>query len=74
MRDVPPVDADIILDPFLLNALPRSLAGTACYIVGVAVVAFFVAGWTAGWIGRLVGSGGVGGGGGGGWEGVKKRQ
>jgi hypothetical protein len=44
-----------------------------CYIVGVAVVAFLVAGWTAGWIRGLVVIGG-GGGGGGGLEGVKKRQ
>jgi hypothetical protein len=73
MRDVPPVDVDIILDQFLFNALPRSLAGTVCYIVGVAVVAFLVAGWTAGWIRGLVVIGG-GGGGGGGLEGVKKRQ
>ncbi|KAK4043533.1 hypothetical protein C8A01DRAFT_12913 [Parachaetomium inaequale] len=43
MRNVPPVHVDIILDPFLLNVLPRSLAGIACYIVGVAVVAYFLA-------------------------------
>ncbi|KAK3906113.1 hypothetical protein C8A05DRAFT_41052 [Staphylotrichum tortipilum] len=43
MRDVPPVAADIILDPFLFNAVPRSLAGTACYIAAVAVAAYFIA-------------------------------
>lgn len=39
MNSVPPVDADVILDPFLFNVLPRSLAGTVCYIVAVAVAA-----------------------------------
>ena len=58
MSNVPPVDVDIILDPFLLNALPRSLAGTACYIVIVAVVAFFLARRIASWIqGLAAGSG-----------------
>ncbi|KAL2185224.1 hypothetical protein L209DRAFT_756260 [Thermothelomyces heterothallicus CBS 203.75] len=42
MRSVPPVDVDIILDPFLFNLLPRSLGGTACYIVAVAVAAYLL--------------------------------
>ncbi|KAL2169303.1 hypothetical protein VTG60DRAFT_6237 [Thermothelomyces hinnuleus] len=42
MSSVPPVDVDIILDPFLFNLLPRSLAGTACYIVAVAVAAYLL--------------------------------
>ncbi|KAK3293228.1 uncharacterized protein B0H64DRAFT_434450 [Chaetomium fimeti] len=54
MRDVPPVDVDVILDPFLFNVLPRSIAGTACYIVAVAAVAFLVARWTTGRIRGLV--------------------
>ncbi len=58
MSNVPPVDVDIILDPFLLNALPRSLAGTVCYIVIVAVVAFFLARRTASWIQGLAASNG----------------
>ncbi|KAL2116892.1 hypothetical protein VTJ04DRAFT_9060 [Mycothermus thermophilus] len=41
MLHPPPVDADIILDPFLFNVLPRSLAGTVGYLVFVAVVAYF---------------------------------
>ncbi|KAK0706501.1 hypothetical protein B0T26DRAFT_743740 [Lasiosphaeria miniovina] len=44
MRDVARVDADVILDPFvLLNAVPRSLLPTAAYIVVVAAAAFYVA-------------------------------
>lgn len=54
MSSVPPVDVDIILDPFLLNVLPRSIAGTACYIVGVAVVAYLVAGGVASRIRGLI--------------------
>lgn len=54
MRDVPPVDVDIILDPFLFNVLPRSIAGTACYIVGVAVAAYFLASQIAAWIQGLI--------------------
>ncbi len=50
MRTAPPVDVDIILDPFLFNILPRSLAGTVCYIVVVAVVAYLLAGRIASWI------------------------
>lgn len=45
MRDVPPVDVDLILDPFLGNVLPRSLAPTAAYVVAVAAVSFFVGRW-----------------------------
>jgi hypothetical protein len=54
MSTVPPVDVDIILDPFLLNVLPRSIAGTACYIVVVAVVAYFVAGRAVSGFQRLI--------------------
>ena len=60
MSNVPAVDVDIILDPFLLNALPRSLAGTACYIAMVAVVAFFLARRIASWIQGVASSGGSG--------------
>lgn len=43
MSDVPPVDVDIILDPFVQNVLPRSLVPTVGYIIVVAAVSFFVA-------------------------------
>jgi hypothetical protein len=43
MADVPPVDVDLILDPFVGNVLPRSLVPTVGYIAVVAVVSFFVA-------------------------------
>ncbi|KAK4115729.1 hypothetical protein N656DRAFT_678844, partial [Canariomyces notabilis] len=54
MSKVPPVDVDIILDPFLFNILPRSIAGTACYIIGVAVAAFFLSGKIITWIQQLI--------------------
>ncbi|KAK4120866.1 hypothetical protein N657DRAFT_624523 [Parathielavia appendiculata] len=54
MRDVPPVDVDIILDPFLMNVLPRSIAGTACYIVAVAVVTFHLARRMSLWFQELI--------------------
>lgn len=43
MRNPPPVLVDIILDPFLLNILPRSLLPTVGYIVVVAAAAYFAA-------------------------------
>lgn len=54
MSSVPPVAVDIILDPFRFNALPRSIAGTACYIVGVAMAAYFLAGRVVAWIQGLI--------------------
>lgn len=45
-----PVDVDIILDPFILNVLPRSLGPTAIYISGVAAAAFFISGLIYRWI------------------------
>ncbi|KAF2156097.1 hypothetical protein K461DRAFT_291050 [Myriangium duriaei CBS 260.36] len=41
MRSPPVVHIDLILDPYLLNAVPRSLLATAGYILCVALV-----GWT----------------------------
>lgn len=37
-----PVDVDIILDPFILNILPRSLGSIAVHIAFVAVAAWFL--------------------------------
>jgi hypothetical protein len=45
-----PVDVDIILDPFILNILPRSLGPTAIYITIVAVAAWFISGYIYRWI------------------------
>ncbi|KAF2197935.1 hypothetical protein GQ43DRAFT_434723 [Delitschia confertaspora ATCC 74209] len=50
MDDPPPVDVDIILDPFLLNIIPRSLAPTALYIAVVAVGAWFLSGAIYRWL------------------------
>jgi hypothetical protein len=47
MENVPPVMADIILDPFLWNVFPRSLVPTAVYTIVIAVVAYFVGGFLA---------------------------
>jgi hypothetical protein len=45
MEIVPPVAVDLILDPFLLNVLPRSLAPTAAWTVIVAAAAWLISGW-----------------------------
>lgn len=42
MANPPPVEVDIILDPYLLNIFPRSLVPTAVYIIIVAVCAWVV--------------------------------
>jgi hypothetical protein len=44
MENVPPVDLDIILDPYLLNVLPKSLLPTAGYLCVLAVCSWFLAG------------------------------
>ncbi|KAF2003028.1 hypothetical protein P154DRAFT_544074 [Amniculicola lignicola CBS 123094] len=50
MEHPPPVDADIILDPFILNVLPRSLAPFAAYISVVAVGAWLLSGYVYRWL------------------------
>lgn len=40
----------IVLDPFLLNILPRSLAPVAIYITFVAVAAWFLSGYIYRWL------------------------
>lgn len=47
MENVPPVMADVILDPFLWNVFPRSLVPTAVYTIVIAVIAYFVGGFLA---------------------------
>ncbi|KAF3387146.1 hypothetical protein F1880_001240 [Penicillium rolfsii] len=54
MRDVPPVLADVILDPFLWNVFPRSLVPTAGWIFLVAIVAGVVGRWVVGELGRVI--------------------
>jgi hypothetical protein len=46
MKNVPPVHADIILDPYLLNIFPQSLVPTAVYIVIIVIIGWFLSGWT----------------------------
>lgn len=45
MKTVPPVQADIILDPYLFNVLPESLIPTAGYLVAVAALGWYVSGY-----------------------------
>ncbi|TKA74872.1 hypothetical protein B0A55_05040 [Friedmanniomyces simplex] len=44
MSSPPAVDVDIILDPYLANAFPRSLLPTAIYIVALAIGAWILSG------------------------------
>lgn len=44
MRSPPPVDVDIIIDPYLGNVFPASLVKTAVYIVVLAIGSWFVSG------------------------------
>lgn len=44
MDSVPPVAVDVILDPCLLNILPKSLLPTGLYLLVIACVAWFVSG------------------------------
>ncbi|CAG5153960.1 uncharacterized protein ALTATR162_LOCUS3403 [Alternaria atra] len=46
----PPVDADIILDSFILNVFPQSLGPVAIYITAVAVGAWFLSGYIYRWL------------------------
>ena len=45
MDNVPPVHADVILDPYLLDIFPQSLLPTAVYIICIAVFGWFASGW-----------------------------
>ncbi|KAH7392833.1 hypothetical protein BKA66DRAFT_411278 [Pyrenochaeta sp. MPI-SDFR-AT-0127] len=50
MQFPPPVDVDIILDPFLLNIFPQSLIPFAIYASAVAVGAWFLSGYIYRWL------------------------
>ncbi|KAI9158359.1 hypothetical protein HJFPF1_06353 [Paramyrothecium foliicola] len=45
MLNPPPVLVDLILDPYVLNVVPRSLLPTAGFLVVVGVVTWFMAQW-----------------------------
>ncbi|GAW22017.1 hypothetical protein ANO14919_115510 [Xylariales sp. No.14919] len=53
MKNVPPIMVDIILDPFVLNILPRSLSSTVTYITVVAIVSWFVGKWISSWVRQI---------------------
>lgn len=50
MEHVQPVFVDIILDPYLLNVLPRSLVPTGVYLVVVAISSWILAKYIAKWL------------------------
>jgi hypothetical protein len=50
MEHVPPVFVDIILDPYLLNVLPRSLVPTGVYLIVVAISSWYLAKFIARWL------------------------
>ncbi|EXJ92147.1 hypothetical protein A1O3_00697, partial [Capronia epimyces CBS 606.96] len=47
METVPPVAVDIILDPYFLNVLPKSLLPTGLYLLIIACGAWFISGQVA---------------------------
>ncbi|KAF5866124.1 hypothetical protein ETB97_000658 [Aspergillus alliaceus] len=53
MENVPPVAADVILDPFIWNIFPQSLVPTACYICIVGCLAVVIAWWVLGELERV---------------------
>ncbi|KAI0843551.1 hypothetical protein F5Y06DRAFT_6327 [Hypoxylon sp. FL0890] len=53
MRNAPPVHVDIILDPFVLGVLPRSLLPTVGYVIAVAMTSWFIARHISTWICNL---------------------
>ncbi|KAL4979409.1 hypothetical protein BDW66DRAFT_102391 [Aspergillus desertorum] len=59
MENVPPVLADIILDPFLRNVFPKSLVPTAVWTGVISCVAVVVARWIAREFASVVASAGL---------------
>lgn len=57
MENVPPVDVDVILDPYILNILPQSMVPTICYVIVISTIAWLVAQQIAGWLRRVALSG-----------------
>ena len=53
MENVPPVFVDIILDPYLFNVLPRSLAPTVAYIILLAIGSWYLSKYISRWIQSL---------------------
>ena len=50
MEHVPPVNVDIILDPFILNVLPQSLLPTVSYIIILAISSWFLSSFISAWL------------------------
>lgn len=45
MDDVPPVAVDLILDPYVLNILPKSLLPTGLYLGAIGIIAWLASSW-----------------------------
>ncbi|KAF2462313.1 hypothetical protein BDY21DRAFT_277974 [Lineolata rhizophorae] len=56
MRYPPPVDVDLILDPYILDVLPCSLAPTALYIIALGLGTYFLSGAITRWLGAVASS------------------
>ncbi len=56
MESVPPVYADIILDPYIFNIFPRSLVPTAGYIVILAIVSWYLSKHISRWVQNIPGA------------------
>lgn len=54
MEHVPLVFVDIILDPYILNILPRSLIPTVGYIILLAIGSWYLSKYVSIWVGLLV--------------------
>ncbi|KAK8212737.1 hypothetical protein IWZ01DRAFT_434114 [Phyllosticta capitalensis] len=50
MDEPPDVKAEIILDPYILNVVPRSLVPTGIYLIACTIGAWFVASLLVGWL------------------------
>jgi hypothetical protein len=57
MNDVPPVFVDIILDPYIFNAVPQSLLPTAAYIIVLAIGGWYLSKYINGWVRVMAESG-----------------
>jgi hypothetical protein len=54
MENVSPVFVDVILDPYILNVLPRSLVPTVGYIIILAIGSWFLSKYVNRWVEILV--------------------
>jgi hypothetical protein len=53
MRSPPDVGVDIILDPYLLNVLPRSLVPTGVYLIIISILSYYLSGAIYAWLSNI---------------------